>query len=660
MNVSSNASFPQGVIQATAGDEESQRGAGGAGHRGKGENLIQSGAGKVAGDMKGSLDRRELESVQERSVEQSEVSRADAASRDRESSLQFPRSEGLLGQSSQLVNIDKSSSIADYENLLAIEREKNLLAQPESRDSSLLQKGSPQRMFPATSAESRSSAGFLSRRPHLFREDLSPKGTLSNFFQNGGERSSRYQIHDGSSPWAERSLSNQRRYAGPPHTTKASSSTQRNLLLNISEEDTEAVGRRMSPSRLEKHPLATEQKSAAKQSEQLSLLLEEERSRVARLEERISTKDRLINQMRLYQEELYNNFRETQEELSRLKEERDSKIEGLSRQIDLLNQTILQFEERLRIESLRGSQDLERQRGSADERRREPSMTLEERDLLEQEIRFFQDQSMQLREANQELLVRYEALQKEFKEKEHSLSQAQGKILRLTGNQRVFDELRRENEAFRKPRDQKAFNSKGTENYEYGIAPQTSTQVINEVMAELEVKTYPELQQRIREIVQLNKQANKFTDAISALVADMGGVPKSRLTLKQAWKWIKRVLEDYMVLKKSLGEGGSYYGGEHSERQTMRLVEQYLRVENERAVLPRLTHLLVESEVMERIIDKIRAFFQIDHNVALNELEKILDVEYLGNHGSLLQSPPPHHHHESHYKPRAPGKSFKH
>eukprot|EP01017_Pseudomicrothorax_dubius_P029694 TRINITY_DN3636_c0_g1_i2.p1 TRINITY_DN3636_c0_g1~~TRINITY_DN3636_c0_g1_i2.p1 ORF type:complete len:419 (-),score=80.80 TRINITY_DN3636_c0_g1_i2:148-1404(-) len=418
MNVSSNASFPQGVIQATAGDEESQRGAGGAGHRGKGENLIQSGAGKVAGDMKGSLDRRELESVQERSVEQSEVSRADAASRDRESSLQFPRSEGLLGQSSQLVNIDKSSSIADYENLLAIEREKNLLAQPESRDSSLLQKGSPQRMF--------------------------------------------------------------------------------------------------------------------------------------------------------------------------------------------------------------------------------------------------QDQSMQLREANQELLVRYEALQKEFKEKEHSLSQAQGKILRLTGNQRVFDELRRENEAFRKPRDQKAFNSKGTENYEYGIAPQTSTQVINEVMAELEVKTYPELQQRIREIVQLNKQANKFTDAISALVADMGGVPKSRLTLKQAWKWIKRVLEDYMVLKKSLGEGGSYYGGEHSERQTMRLVEQYLRVENERAVLPRLTHLLVESEVMERIIDKIRAFFQIDHNVALNELEKILDVEYLGNHGSLLQSPPPHHHHESHYKPRAPGKSFKH
>eukprot|EP01017_Pseudomicrothorax_dubius_P002865 TRINITY_DN10255_c0_g1_i2.p1 TRINITY_DN10255_c0_g1~~TRINITY_DN10255_c0_g1_i2.p1 ORF type:complete len:395 (+),score=88.41 TRINITY_DN10255_c0_g1_i2:66-1250(+) len=111
-----------------------------------------------------------------------------------------------------------------------------------------------------------------------------------------------------------------------------------------------------------------------------------------------------------------------------------------------------------------------------------------------------------------------------------------------------------------------------------------------------------------------DRHVAKFVECIrDAMIQCSGYFDKDHPpTLKQMWKWLKTLIEDFVGLKR--------------QGELLRGVTSILGVSNTSEVLPHLSQLHNENALMGRIITKLKALCKLEWVFTLNELERQVDL----------------------------------
>jgi hypothetical protein len=193
---------------------------------------------------------------------------------------------------------------------------------------------------------------------------------------------------------------------------------------------------------------------------------------------------------------------------------------------------------------------------------------------------------------------------------------------------RIIADLRRQHE----------INKKNLNGINVGL-----NNVLPDLMGELNVDQIDKIMPRVKDLTYMWKQSMKFLDAVGGLMESLhkpifevtgkgmtatidqsappgmrirDGKGANKLSLKQCWKWVKRLLEDNLWLKR-----------DHES------VLGYLRIDNERDLMTRLAQITTENEAMSKLAGRLRQYFRIPQNAPLSEIEKIIEIE--GSRGGV-------------------------
>ena len=148
------------------------------------------------------------------------------------------------------------------------------------------------------------------------------------------------------------------------------------------------------------------------------------------------------------------------------------------------------------------------------------------------------------------------------------------------------------------------------------------TKILKEVIEELEIDGIGEIIPKIKELQHEHKADNKFVNSILDLVyrCSPSGYFEKRPNPKQAWKWLKLLMEEYMNLKKQ--EGGYELG---TEKEILRIVMDFLRLKDKNEVPRRLRQLVAENTSLMEVIDKVKTIHKLEWVNSLSELDQKLD-----------------------------------
>ena len=149
-----------------------------------------------------------------------------------------------------------------------------------------------------------------------------------------------------------------------------------------------------------------------------------------------------------------------------------------------------------------------------------------------------------------------------------------------------------------------------------------TSKLLRDVICELEIENVGDILSRIQELQEHSKTNDKFVNSILELVerCSPGGYFEGRPTPKQAWRWIKRLMEEYMTIKK---EGRDSEGS--SDQEVLRVVMDYLMVDDIGEISIKLRNVLVESNLMKRVISKIKMIHNFERVTSLQDLERRLE-----------------------------------
>jgi len=144
--------------------------------------------------------------------------------------------------------------------------------------------------------------------------------------------------------------------------------------------------------------------------------------------------------------------------------------------------------------------------------------------------------------------------------------------------------------------------------------------ILKEIVEELEIDSLGEAIPKIRDY----KSDSKFTHTVLDLVyrCSPKGSFDGKPTTKQAWKWLKAIMEEYMSLKRH--DGGYDIG---AEREILRIVMDFLKVKEKADVPGKLRQLIGDNGLMSKIVSKIKILHKLDWINSLSDLDKRLEQE---------------------------------
>ena len=92
------------------------------------------------------------------------------------------------------------------------------------------------------------------------------------------------------------------------------------------------------------------------------------------------------------------------------------------------------------------------------------------------------------------------------------------------------------------------------------------------------------------------KQQSKFSECIIEMVVSCHpeGYFKEKPNLKQCWKWLKKIMEEYMALKKTDRPQAELKEVETGSREWVKHICDYLHVQSKKEVLSKLSDLCVD------------------------------------------------------------------
>ena len=441
-------------------------------------------------------------------------------------------------------------------------------------------------------------------------------------------------------------------------------------------------------------------------------VLQIERDKVSKLEERLINKEKLLAQMRAYHTELWDAYELVLKELQKTKEEKEIKFEDMSVHIENLNKKIIGLEERefelekrneelsnLNDEKISIVRNLERENDnikheiimSANEYRakiealqlknkrleREPQLEKSRRDSFyynnkshEIEDRIYlkqvddlnatiKDLSKENEELTQKIdtMLRYRQKEKSFHKADDSIHENRNHHNRAESFKintpadhskylEIINRLKEENENLRivlqsKPTLRKYKENEGKlQSLEADLEEARnlsremrrsfsgdvgfSKKMLKSIIDELQIESIGEILPRIIELIHYERSTTKFTMCIQDLVLRCSppGCFSSSPTLKQSWKWLKGLMEEYMNLKK--------LAGNENDKSILKDVMDYLVVEEKGEVTSQLKKVLVDNNLMNKIISKIKILHNIQWANSLHEIDDKLELELEG------------------------------
>jgi len=146
--------------------------------------------------------------------------------------------------------------------------------------------------------------------------------------------------------------------------------------------------------------------------------------------------------------------------------------------------------------------------------------------------------------------------------------------------------------------------------------------ILKEIITELEIENIGDILPRIKEIQETSKTNNKFVDSLLELVARCSpkGSFEGKPNVKQAWKWIKRLMEEYMTIKKEGKEGE-----DGPTQEIIRSMMDYLMVKDPSEIQDKFRSVLVENNLMKRVVAKVKTIHNLEWVNSLQELERKLE-----------------------------------
>jgi len=154
--------------------------------------------------------------------------------------------------------------------------------------------------------------------------------------------------------------------------------------------------------------------------------------------------------------------------------------------------------------------------------------------------------------------------------------------------------------------------------------------ILRDIIGELEIENIGDIVPKIKEIQENSKANNKFVSCVLDLVArcSFGDHFDGKPSPKQAWKWIKRLMEEYMNMKRD----GRDSDESSSEQETLRVIMDYLMVDDQSEISTKLRNVLVENNLMKRVINKVKSIHNLDWVNSLQDLERKLESASSSKH----------------------------
>ena len=148
---------------------------------------------------------------------------------------------------------------------------------------------------------------------------------------------------------------------------------------------------------------------------------------------------------------------------------------------------------------------------------------------------------------------------------------------------------------------------------------------VHQIRHELGLESTTEILQKIQSLVAQCKNSDKFNKAIIEMIVQCApvGYFSSKPSLKQAWKYVKRIMEEFVILKRSMDSLKDNTG---QPQRILKTAMDYLMVDEDSKLPLKLKELVNENNHMDIIINKFKSLTEID-GTSLAELNKTLDFE---------------------------------
>jgi len=161
--------------------------------------------------------------------------------------------------------------------------------------------------------------------------------------------------------------------------------------------------------------------------------------------------------------------------------------------------------------------------------------------------------------------------------------------------------------------------------------------VMKEIMHEAGVDNVNDVARKIKELQEGQKSNAKFVNGVLDLVSKCSppGFFEGTLTVKQAWKWLKMLLEEYMSMKRKIS-------ADDKNKEIIAEVMDFLVVSESEELIPRVRHLAAENHQMKGIINTSRTGRLEDSFGNVNSPNvngKSEDLFKTANYGTLRDDP---------------------
>lgn len=311
---------------------------------------------------------------------------------------------------------------------------------------------------------------------------------------------------------------------------------------------------------------------------ELTILLGMEKEKSAKLQEKLENKDRLLNQMKIFHNELQTTLKETQKELDKqtslnnLSDEHGKLIKRLSKENQDLKKKLI--EKDLKIEAF-----LKEKNQNYD-------------NLNDENFNLIVKQNKKLNSEIEILKSSNNILEKEKKFLKSTLEE----------NQDIINDFNKEKEILIKrienltkliDEKEKAFQNKNKS---------------------IHFSDYSKFIENPQELS--SKKTKQFINSLTQMVISISpkGYFEEKPCLKQIWKFIKKVLEDYMIIKNELSEKNDIIG----EFQGIFATDNHINI------VPILKTFIGEYDAMGKIINLIKKILGIENQG--DNLENIYEI----------------------------------
>ena len=148
--------------------------------------------------------------------------------------------------------------------------------------------------------------------------------------------------------------------------------------------------------------------------------------------------------------------------------------------------------------------------------------------------------------------------------------------------------------------------------------------LISNLRAELDVENPEDLVSKVKEL----KSSAKFNAAVTDMVMKCAppGYFTEKPSLKESWKFIKSIMEEYMNLKKQQA-GGSQPESDLETLKILKAVVDFVGAQSKAEIPSRVKRLVSEHSMMDVIVSKFKELMELDEATPLKDLDGILSDE---------------------------------